>query len=85
MNDGEFREKIYGPYSESWKLIKLLQYCSRTNNHENWNKFGDEVDRFSKTADNPFKERLARFLLDCAEDIATMNEGEKHAEENTKG
>lgn len=85
MTEGVFHEKVFGPYQDAWKLIALLQYCSRTNNHENWNKFGDEVDRFCKSADNPFKERLARFLLDCAEDIATMNEGENHAEENTKG
>lgn len=77
MNDGEFVEKIYGPYGEGWKILKLLQYCSKTNNHENWAKFGEEVNRFCKEADNPFEERLARFLLDAAEDIATMNEGGK--------
>lgn len=76
MKDGEFKEKIYGPYSESWKMLKLLQYCSKHNKHENWEKYVNEVDRFCKAADNPFKERLSRFLLDAAEDIAAMNEGE---------
>jgi hypothetical protein len=77
MTEGDFKLKVFGPYQESWKLLALLQYCSKTNNHENWTKFGDEVDRFCKAADNPFKERLARFLLDAAEDIAAMNEGDK--------
>lgn len=76
MTEGDFREKVYGPYGEGWKMLKLLQYCSRTNNHENWDIFVDEVDRFCKAADSPFKEHLARFLLDAAEDIAEMNEGD---------
>lgn len=76
MNDGEFKSKVYGPYGEAWKIIKLLQHCSRTNNHENWEMFEKECDRFCKAANNPFSERLAGFLVNAAEDIATMNEGD---------
>ena len=26
MNDKEFKEKIYNPYLEAWKIMKLVQY-----------------------------------------------------------
>lgn len=83
MTEGEFRQKVYGPYRDAWKIIALLQYCSKTNNHENWAKFKSECYRFSQeAADNPFAQRTARFLFDCAEDIAQMNEG-KNINEQT--
>lgn len=79
MTDGDFKEKVYGPYSEAWKILKLLQFCSKSNNHKNWSAFMAECNRFSKEANNPFAERTARFLLDAAEDIALMNEGGANA------
>ena len=75
MNDATFKEKVYGPYLEGWKILKLLQFCSKSADSENWKLFMKEVNRFSKEANNPFAERTARFLLDAAEDIASMNEG----------
>lgn len=78
MNTEEFKEKIYGPYSEAWKILKMIQFAGQTaKDDELWQKYMNEIDRFSKENDkNAFaKETLVRMLLDAGGDIAKMNGG----------
>lgn len=72
MEDQRFREVIYGPYGEGWKIIKLLQHC--TEHSGDWDKWYAEYDRFCKAyPENKFAYDLGSFLLDAAEDIKKMN------------
>lgn len=77
MNTDKFKEKIYGPYLDAWKIIKLLQYC--TEHEGNWDAFAKEHRRFYKAyPDNKFADDLFNFLMTAAEDIRDMNEEEKN-------
>ena len=78
MNTEEFKEKIYGPYSEAWKILKMIQFAGQSKkDDELWQKYMKEIDRFSKENEgNSFaKETLVKMLLDAGDDIAEMNGG----------
>ena len=75
MNDSTFKTKIYEPFLETWKIIKLIQYADQTPaQEEQWNRYVKEIDRLDKTyPDNPFAQNLIRLLLDAGDSIAKMN------------
>jgi len=75
MNDSTFKTKIYEPYLETWKIIKLIQYADQTPaQEEQWNRYVKEIDRLDKTyPNNPFAQNLIRLLLDAGDSIAKMN------------
>lgn len=75
MNDSTFKTKIYEPYLETWKIIKLIQYADQTPaQEEQWKRYVKEIDRLDKTyPDNPFAQNLIRLLLDAGDSIAKMN------------
>ena len=80
MNEAEFKEKVYAPYKEAWKILKMIEFAgTHEADDETWQKYMKEIDRFSKTNDgNHFaQETLVRMLIDAGEDIAKMNGGEK--------
>ena len=80
MNEAEFKEKVYGPYKEAWKILKLIEFAGQhEKDDETWQKYMNEIDRFSKENDgNPFaQETLTKMLIDAGDDIAKMNGGEK--------
>lgn len=75
MNDGEFKTKIYEPYLDSWKIIRLVQYADQTAESDaQWNRYMKEIDRLKKTyPENPFVESLITLLLDAGDMIAKEN------------
>ena len=75
MNDSTFKTKIYEPFLETWKIIKLIQYADQTPaQEEQWNRYVKEIDRLDKTyPNNPFAQNLIRLLLDAGDSIAKMN------------
>lgn len=78
MNNKDFTEKIYGPYNEAWKLIKLLQHCSKyKESDEHWELWYKELERYSKLyPGNKFAHDLLLFVGQTAAcDIRDMNEG----------
>lgn len=79
MNDGEFKTKIYEPYLECWKIIKLIQYADQTSDSDaQWQRYMREIDRLSKEyPDNPFVESLITLLLDAGNYIAKENRKEE--------
>lgn len=80
MNDINFKEKIYNPYCEIWKLLKLLQHC--TSRSGDWDLYTKEVARFhNEHKGSRFAEDLERFLHYAEETIKEMNnngENEQH-------
>lgn len=78
MNDSTFKTKIYEPYLETWKIIKLIQYADQTDDQqEQWNRYIREIDRLDKKyPDNKFVYGLVRLLIDAGDAIAKMNEAE---------
>lgn len=75
MNDTTWKQTIYEPYLETWKIIKLIQYADQTpEQEEQWNRYVKEIDRLDKTyPNNPFAQNLIRLLLDAGDSIAKMN------------
>lgn len=74
MDNKVFTEKIYGPYNEAWKLIKLLQHCTATSG--DWDKYVEEFKKFCNMyPDNDFAYDLGCFILKAADDIRDMNGG----------
>lgn len=79
MNTEGFKEKIYGPYSEAWKILKVIQYAGQSEkDDETWQKYMSEIDRFAEVHyDNTFaKDTLVQMLLAAGDDIARMNGGD---------
>ena len=64
MNDKVFKEKVYGPYSDVWKILKVIQYAGQTSeDDEKWEMYMREIDRFTeKYKDNELAEGLLSFL-----------------------
>lgn len=74
MENKEFTEKIFGPYNEAWKVIKLLQHCTATDG--DWELYEKEFRRYCKQyPDNKFAYDVSMFIMKAAEDIRDMNGG----------
>ena len=82
MDNKVFTEKIYGPYNEAWKVIKLLQHCTATDG--DWDKYLSEYERFCKMyPENKFAYDLGTFILKAADDIRDINGGPEDAIQKT--
>jgi len=78
METEGFKEKIYGPYSDAWKILKMIQFAGQNEkDDELWQSYMKEIDRFSKENEgNVFAtETLVRMLIDAGDNIAKMNGG----------
>ena len=76
MDDSKWRQNVFGPYVDAWKIIKILQ--DAYNKPELFDQYIDEVQRFADAyAGNDFAELLRLKLLLRADDVITrMNEAE---------
>ena len=65
MDDKVFMEKIYGPYSEVWKILKIIQFAGQTEeDKETWEMYMREIDRYSeKYKDSEIAQGLISFLV----------------------
>lgn len=74
MTDAKFKEVIYGPYLDAWKVIKILQHAS-DDNPELFLEYMNEVGKFENVYQgNEFAEFLRRAVLLRADDvIAKLN------------
>ena len=86
MEEQKFKEKVYGPYGEAWKIIKILA-AAEDNNPELDNvlrHYMDEVGKFKdKYIDNEFAQGLYKMLLNADSHIMRMDRNEvQEAEEN---
>jgi len=80
MNNGEFKEKIYGPYGEVWKILKLLQFAGEGGfKLEQAEDYWKAVEQFTKEYDgNAFADFMYRNVLLHADNIIVkLNEGDK--------
>lgn len=79
MSDNELKDKIYTPYTEAWKIIKLLQFAGVGGfRMEQVDDYWQAVDRFEKQfAGNKFAELLLKsVLLHVDNIIIRLNEEE---------
>lgn len=78
MNDTTWKQTIYEPYLETWKILKLIQYADQTADSDfQWQCYIKEIDRLAKTyPDNKFVEKLIALLLDAGDVIAKQNRKE---------
>ena len=90
MNDTTFKNNIYNPFLDTWKILKLIQYGYKhlsdpeqdKAHDEIWNKYMRECDRLkAKYPDNEFVDALLNFIIGvgvkgAAEIIAEMNQKE---------
>ena len=75
MNDTVWKQQIYEPYLETWKILKLIQFADQTADCDaQWQRYMKEIDRLDKQySDNKFAQNLIRLLLDAGDSIARMN------------
>ena len=75
MTHETFKQKIYTPYVDAWKIIKLIQYADQTSDSdEQWQRYMREIDRLQKTyPDNKFVGELITLLLNAGDIIAKEN------------
>lgn len=76
MEEKKFKEKIYGPYGEAWKIIKLLSVAEDDNPElqKVLTHYIDEVGKFKERyADNEFALALYDLLLQADTKIMRMN------------
>lgn len=77
MNKNEFIEQVQKPYQDLWKCLVIVQQACVNDSQEYWDMYMREAERYlQKYPGNPFAYRCGRFLLDCADDIKKLNEGE---------
>lgn len=74
MNNPEFRKKIYNPYLEAWKIMKLVQYGQHFGTDDLWDKFVREAERLNHAYPrNKYIDQLCQLLLTAGEYIAAEN------------
>lgn len=76
MTEQKFREVIYGPYKEAWKVFKLLQEATDDNPQlsEVLHNYMDKVDTFAQQYEgNEFAALLKQMMLSA--DDAVMKIG----------
>ena len=81
MTDEKFKKQFYEPFLETWKILRLVQYADQTSDSDaQWQRYVSEIDRLSATYPNdPFVDKLIRFLYDAGDVIAKENQKEnKH-------
>lgn len=78
MNNEKWKQTIYEPYLEAWKILKLIQYADQTSDSdEQWQRYMKEIDRLAAAyPDNKFAEKLITLLLDAGDVIAKDNRKE---------
>ena len=79
MTDEKFKSNYYKPFLETWKIIKLIQYADKTSDSDaQWQRYMSEIDRLNATYPNdPFVDKLIRFLYDAGDVIAKDNQKER--------
>lgn len=75
MDNETLKTKYYGPFLETWKILKLIQYADQTSDSDaQWQRYTSEIYRLRKEyPDNPFAEKLVRLLMDAGDIIAKEN------------
>ena len=78
MNDTVWKQQIYEPYLETWKILKLIQFADQTADCDaQWQRYMKEIDRLAAAyPDNKFAEKLITLLLDAGDVIAKDNRKE---------
>ena len=78
MNKNEWREKVYGPYNDAWKIIWILKEAS-DDNPEVFDEYMNRLQEFEDAyKNNEFAELIRKALLLRADDIiAKMNRKEE--------
>lgn len=83
MKDETFREKVYGPYLETWKILKLLQFAGEGGfSAEQVKDYWEAVEYFTTKYDgNEFAQFMKdNVLLHADNVIVKLNEGGAYAE-----
>lgn len=74
MNAKEFTEKVYGPYGDAWKVIKILAQAEGPATSEALSSYMDHVGEFKeKYEGNQFAALLYRMLLTADDAVMGMN------------
>ena len=83
MTDEKFKEVIYKPYLETWKVLKLLQHAYKRlddpeldkANDAIWDMYKREIVRLERAyPGNPFVKELLHLLTTADEVISRMNQ-----------
>jgi len=75
MNNSDFKEKIYMPYADAWKIIKILQEAYQK--PELFLQYSKAVDKFAERyAGNDFAQVIRNRLLLCTDDVIAKMERE---------
>lgn len=77
MTNSDFKEKIYGPYLDAWKVLKILQEL------DNLGQLKEVTDRYLKKCqefddtykNNEFAQMLRKNMLLRADDVIVKMQG----------
>lgn len=75
MTNEIFVKKIYKPFNDAFKLLKLIQNADQTSESDKqWQLYIKEIDSFkAKYPDNKLVDELITFLLNAGDIIAKEN------------
>ena len=79
MTNEKFKEVIYGPYNDAWKVIRLLQEATDDNPQLNevLHDYIKKVDTFSKKYEgNEFAQLLKRMMLSADDAVMKIGRGQ---------
>ena len=85
MDKNTFREKIYGPYHDIWKIIKIIEYASKdAKDDKTWEHYMNMIEQYAKAyprcqIDGTYEDYHVKALLEAAEIIAKENSKEENA------
>ena len=80
MDKSVFRQKIYGPYHDIWKIIKIIEYAGKGAEFDKtWEIYMDTLERYIKAyprsqVKGTYEDYLVKALLEAAEIIAKENQ-----------
>lgn len=94
MNNSEWRQKIYGPYADFWKVLRIIQHGLNkvkddpkleADNDALWDRYAKAAEEYCEAyKNNSFAEDLGKMLYKYDDIIAKINQKE-YEEDNKHG
>lgn len=73
MDNKEFKEKVYNPFQECWKILKTIQNSSCNGSKEEWKEWEKLTDEFDKKHDDMIGHILSQMLYSLGDEIGKIN------------
>jgi hypothetical protein len=74
MDNASFKEKIFEPLQECWRILKPIQHSKRSGPNKEWEEWEKLTSEFEKTHDDEIGHIFSQMLYSLGDEIGKINE-----------